>query len=231
MFARVPTPLASLNCHEARMTAFVLDDHFPCVGARSAAKKDRMRFGLYKALGDIDSAHQLCADLAKFSAEFPSAGEVPVSFVAMFESARSGERDFSNALWSHLEAMHDADRLQYEWDPAVSSDAHCDSFSFSIAGRAFFVVGLHPDASRSARRTPFPCLVFNFHDQFETLKRSGKYAGMQKVIRARDVALQGSINPSLARFGEASEARQYAGDLVATDWVCPFVAKKAIHAN
>ena len=61
-----------------------------------------------------------------------------------------------------------------------------------------------------------------FHNQFETLRASGKYAGMQKVIRNRDVALQGSINPVLAQFGASSEARQYSGMAVDANWKCPF---------
>ena len=54
-----------------------------------------------------------------------------------------------------------------------------------------------------------PCLVFNFHDQFEALRADGKYAGLQRVVRSRDVKLQGFINPMLSGFGEDSEARQY----------------------
>ncbi|RYF38094.1 MAG: YqcI/YcgG family protein, partial [Comamonadaceae bacterium] len=117
-----------------------------------------------------------------------------------------------------------------EWAGDVSDDPEGDDFSFSVGGRAFFVVGLHPGASRLARRAPAPCLVFNFHDQFEALKASGKYATMQDAIRARDVALQGSINPMLARFGEGSEARQYSGRAVSADWQCPFHSKATSHA-
>lgn len=67
-----------------------------------------------------------------------------------------------------------------------------------------------------------PCLVFNFHDQFECLRESGKYDGMQKVIRQRDMVLQGSINPVLDQFGLQSEARQYSGKPVDESWRCPF---------
>ena len=34
--------------------------------------------------------------------------------------------------------------------------------------------------------------------------------------------MAGSINPMLARHGDASEARQYSGRAVGGDWVCPF---------
>ncbi len=165
----------------------------------------------------------MCAALADFSASFPDPGNEPVSFAATFDGAiTGGEEGFERLLWKQLRLMHEYDRESSAWNPDVSSDPADSEFSMSIAGRAFFVVGMFPQASRLARRSPLPCLVFNFHDQFVAFKNSGKYAGMQKVIRARDMSLQGSINPVLARFGEASEARQYSGRAVPADWVCPF---------
>ena len=107
--------------------------------------------------------------------------------------------------------MHDIDATSHAWDDAVSSKVGDKQFSFSIASRAFFVVGLHPQSSRLSRQAPFPCLVFNFHNQFEAMRNDGKYARLQDAIRARDVALQGDVNPVLARFGESSEAHQYSG--------------------
>ena len=52
-----------------------------------------------------------------------------------------------------------------------------------------------------------PALVFNLHDQFEQLRAQGRYERMREAILERDVALAGSLNPMLARHGEASEAR------------------------
>ena len=87
------------------------------------------------------------------------------------------------------------------------------------------MIGLHGGASRLARRLPFPALVFNSHRQFEQLRADGRYAKMQAATRERDIALQGSINPNLADFGRASEARQYSGRAVDSGWVCPFRAR------
>ena len=42
------------------------------------------------------------------------------------------------------------------------------------------------------------------------------------ATRARDLALQGSINPNLADFGTAPETRQYSGRKVEAGWKCPF---------
>lgn len=95
-------------------------------------------------------------------------------------------------------------------------------FSLSIASHPFFVIGLHPGASRIARRFRHPALVFNSHRQFEQLRDDGRYGKMQAIIRKRDKLLQGSVNPSLADFGTATEARQYSGRDVGKDWECPY---------
>ncbi len=84
------------------------------------------------------------------------------------------------------------------------------------------MVGLHPRASRPARRFPHPVMVFNLHAQFETLRAQGKYEGMREKILARDEALAGSRNPMLVRHGTSSEARQYSGRMVGPEWECPF---------
>jgi hypothetical protein len=47
---------------------------------------------------------------------------------------------------------------------------------------------------------------------------------MKEIVRERDFKLQGSLNPNLSNFGEQSEARQYSGRAVETDWKCPFHA-------
>ena len=92
----------------------------------------------------------------------------------------------------------------------------------SFAGEAFFVVGLHPQASRPARRFETPALVFNLHDQFQVLREQQRYEKLRSAILTRDEQLAGSVNPMLARHGELSEARQYSGRIVGTDWKCPF---------
>src|SRR5262249_58806187 len=130
-------------------------------------------------------------------------------------------------FWEQVSCL--AERDEAAWDADVSSDPEDPQFSFSFGGRAFFLVGLHPGSSRWARRFAWPTIVFNAHHQFEHLRATGRYAGLQTAIRGRDVALQGSPNPNLAAFGTASEARQYAGRAVEPDWRCPFHAGRRGH--
>lgn len=202
---------------------FISDGAFPCVGAKSAANRGRISLIVCEELGTVASAQALCDGLAGFSRAYPDAGEDPVSFAAIFETSTGSEDQFHAKLWQQLQRVHDLDALTYPWAPGVSDQPASSDFSFSVAGRAYFVVGLHPNASRLARRAPRPTLVFNFHEQFEAMRASGRYAKLQDVIRRRDVALQGSINPVLAQFGAGSEARQYSGK---DGGGCPFRARK-----
>jgi FPC/CPF motif-containing protein YcgG len=207
-----------------QVKAYVMDPPFPCVGARSAFNTGRTQFGSFGSLGKDQPDHlaALCDALAGFSGTYPEPCEAPVTFMALFDADVDDEDDFERRLWCQLQLLHGMDRHDFAWAPGVSSDPAACDFSFSIAGRAFFIVGLHPHSSRISRRAPVPCLAFNFHDQFQLLRASGKFQKMQRSIRARDIALQGSPNPVLKSFGEASEARQYAGRSVSSDWHCPF---------
>lgn len=222
--ARATCPVHGGSAQEA-FEAFISDGAFPCVGAKSALNKDRMRFCNLPSLGDPAAVGVLWESIRAYAREFEAPGTVPVSFVALFEDKGENpdEEEFESRLWTLLQSLHDFDKERgFLWNQDVGADPSREDFSFSVGGTSFFVVGMHPNASRMARRSPMPCLVFNFHDQFEALKASGKYQSMQTVIRARDVKLQGSVNPVLARFGEASEARQYAGRAVEDNWKCPF---------
>lgn len=211
----------------ARFRAFVSHHAFPCVGAKSALNRNRMEFGLFNDLEDQDAAAALCDQLHDFSRRYPDPGTDPVSYVAMFRGDVANDDDFHRRLWGHLQAMSDIDARTHAWDSSVSADPDSLDFSFSVASRAFFVVGLHPRSERRARQAPFPCLVFNFHDQFEAMRASGRFDKLQEAIRQRDIALQGSINPILARYGEGSEAVQYSGNAKAARAGCPFHARAA----
>ncbi len=121
-----------------------------------------------------------------------------------------------------LQRLHECDDPETDWDPSVSDDSDDPMFSFSFAGHAYFIVGLHAHSSRISRSFRWPTLVFNPHSQFGQLRGEGRFKRIQQAIRARELAVQGSINPNLADFGERSEARQYSGRAVEELWRCPF---------
>ena len=146
------------------------------------------------------------------------------SLAFVFEGPRSlSEQEFEAALWQRLQSMTDKDVWRGGTpDERVSDNPEDPHFSLSFGGEAFFVVGLHPHASRPARRFDSPVIVLNLHDQFEELRKDGRYEGLRSAILERDEKLAGSANPMLARHGEQSAARQFSGRLVGDDWRCPY---------
>jgi FPC/CPF motif-containing protein YcgG len=216
-----PSPLTRF-VHES-FRALALNERFSCVGGRAAVRRDAYRFGLYDRLGSREAAEQLGADLTRFIAD-PELRDQPLTaFVASFvDPVPVDEEHFESLLWSTLQHLADDDRRP--WAEGRHADPAETTFAFSFAGTAFFIVGLHANSSRLVRRFAFPTLVFNPHDQFDRLRADGRYARFREVIRARDIALQGTVNPMLRDFGEASEARQYSGRSVDDRWRCPFHA-------
>ncbi|HEV7588637.1 MAG TPA: guanitoxin biosynthesis heme-dependent pre-guanitoxin N-hydroxylase GntA [Longimicrobium sp.] len=200
--------------------AFVNDPAFSCLGARAALRHDAYRFGAYGRMGSPEATAALARDLAAFARE-DGDGEFATFVAAFVDPAPVDEADFEGRLWAQLRALHAADP-ERAWDGAVSDDPADPSFSFSFAGHAFFIVGLHPESSRLARRFGWPVLVFNPHAQFQRLRADGRYGRLREAIRGREMVLQGSLNPNLGDFGESSEARQYSGRAVEPGWTCPF---------
>jgi len=209
---------------QKEFAGWIQEQQYPCVGAKAAINSGAYRMGIYEAsMTDSGAMAGLARDLWEFVQEQPEMGSDFTTFAACFtEAMPASESEFESQLWAVLQSLYDVDRLWDSADPKISTNPDAEDFGFSFAGRGFFVIGLHPEASRLARRFFCPTLVFNAHAQFDTLKADGRYPKMQAAIRARDIALQGSINPMLANFGERSEARQYAGRAVEEEWRCPF---------
>ena len=209
---------------EAQLSAFVADAKFPCVGAKAALAKNTLQV---LACDRVDSAWddlRIHDGLVTFAASYREDPALFRSFVAVFEGPGDlSENAFEQHLWQRAQSLSDKDVWRGQtYDGSVSSDPENSDFSMSFGGEAFFIVGLHPGASRPARRFDRPAMVFNLHDQFETLRDSGRYEQMREKILVRDEMLAGSRNPMLARHGERSEARQYSGRAVEADWACPF---------
>ena len=208
---------------DAAFKAFVGDSRFPCLGAKGAVQRRGYRIGVHGVLGSARSAATLASDLSDFLRHSPVDGAAFTAFVAVFPEHPPGEeRAFERRLWIQLQRLHERDPAAGGWDPSVSDDPADAHFSFSFAGRAMFVVGLHPRSSRLARRFRWPALVFNPHAQFQRLRAEGRFERLRTRIREREIDLQGSLNPNLADFGESSEARQYSGRETEAEWRCPF---------
>lgn len=211
-----------------RFRTHIRSASFPCVGAKSALASGQMDFVIARDIASAWDDLRVLPALGETVSRYRSDRALFRTLVVLFEGPDDlDEPTFEGLLWERIQSLTDKDSwLGYAPDPTISTDPDDPHFSLSFAGEAFFVVGIHPGASRPARRFPIPGLIFNLHDQFTVLREQGRYEKIRSAILSRDEALAGDINPMLTRHGEASEARQYSGRAVSNDWACPFQRKE-----
>jgi len=214
---------------QEELFAAIADHGFPCVGAKSALARGTLKVIVGHSIRSAWDDVRIHSDLLEWASAYRRDPEGLRSLAVVFEGPGDlDEEQFESAMWERLQSLADKDEWRgQDYDPRVSPDPTDPHFSLSFGGEAFFVVGIHPHASRPARRFPRPTMVFNLHDQFERLRAAGRYERMRDAILTRDKALAGDLNPMLSRFGAISEARQYSGRLVSEDWTCPFMDKRS----
>lgn len=226
-----PDAVAFQNDHKLAddFRDWIQSPDFPCVGAKSALGKSQMDFIVARRLDSAWDDLRIHPHILETVRRYKADRALFRTFIVLFEGPDDlDEETFEKNLWARAQSLSDKDSwLGQAPDPSVSADPDDPHFSLSFGGMGFFLVGLHPNASRPARRFRKPALVFNLHDQFEALREAGRYETLRSAILARDVKLSGAPNPMLARHGEASEARQYSGRAVSGSWVCPFKERSA----
>jgi FPC/CPF motif-containing protein YcgG len=205
---------------ESRIREFILDDH-PCVMAQSVIADESVCIHEYDSMKSEKCLTALFDDLKKYVDRKDADSKDFESLIAVFRKDKFiTELNFEGAMWQLLQQLNIMD--DHSWDPGTSDNPENKNFSFSLHGTSFYLVGMHPAASRFARKSPYTMIVFNLHDQFEKLREMNRYERVRDLIRSRDKRFQGSINPMLADFGTKSEARQYSGRKVEDSWKCPF---------
>jgi len=204
------------------LARFIDQRDFPCVGAKSALAQGNLEVIAATSLASDEDDARIHRRLVAWSGASREETQGFRSLAVVFAGPACDERGFETLLWERLAALGARDRAAGHAHAAgFSADPDAPDFALSFGGEAYFAVGLHPAASRPARRLEYPAIVFNLHSQFAELRAEGRYERMREVILARDEAYAGSINPMIARHGEVSEARQYSGRAVSADWVCP----------
>ena len=221
--AETPHPL------QTKLQDWIEEKSFPCVGAKSALARGNLRVVPARDITSAWNDVKIHDELLNWAWDYRDDPQGLRSLAVVFESPLDlSEEDFERHMWDRIQSLADKDHWRGQpYDEDVSPDPENPHFSLSFGGEAYFVVGLHPHASRPARRFVHPTLVFNLHDQFEHLRADGRYERMREAILTRDKTLAGDINPMLARHGESSEARQYSGRSVDEDWKPPFTDKRA----
>jgi len=222
-----PRIYAPLTARDFRGTIHQSD--FPCTGAKSALAKGSLSIIHACDITSASNEFEPDSKLLEWSNAFGSDPSGLRSLaVILDEPVTSNEQEFESALWQRRQSWSDKDHgFGHQFAPGVSGNPDDPRFSFSFGAQAYFVVVLHPDASRPARRFSRPAMVFNLHDQVVRLREEGRYERMRETILAPDKAFAGSTNPMIARHGEVSEARQYSGRRVGGAWQCPFQDQRA----
>lgn len=220
--------------HLARTTGSYFDElsqmirqaAYPCIGAKAVLAKGKLSWFVGDDLSRDQDDHRIVEFLYRFIDEYRKSDGVLCSAAVIFQGPSAlTEKDFDRYLWARLQALADVDANNFTYDLRVSSDPGSRNFGFSIKSEALYVIGLHPNSARPARRFAHPAIVFNPHAQFEWLRSRGKYESMKRAVRQRDLTYAGSFNPMLTDFGKSSEAIQYSGIQDGTNWKCPFVPR------
>jgi FPC/CPF motif-containing protein YcgG len=192
---------------------YIESEMFACVAAKTAALMKTMihrdccadnKVTIKDAYGFLKEFVSQCEQISKANS----------SFVLSFsDKTFTDDAGFETFLWETLNQLHNLDfESGLDWSDECSSDPNSPQFGFSILGEPFFIVGLHSNASRISRCSPFPALVFNVHRQFNYLKRTGTFEKLQAEIRRRELLIQGSINPNI-------------NNVSIPGWKCPFSKK------
>lgn len=194
------------------LQAFVLNQSFPCIMARALALNghiEQHHVNLNPKYMQLETFLQI---FYRFIDHYQQNEKILHSLAFSFSSSHFKVfEEFETFFWSFLTELKLLDQKKYQHDPRVSADPRNSHFSFSLKEEAFFILLLHPDSPRLSRRYEQPTIVFNPHQQFEDLRKSGKYEKIRDAIRDKDKLLQGYPNPMLNDFGKESEIYQYVG--------------------
>ena len=205
-------------------SAFLDEKGFPCIAAKAALARNHVQS--FVAIHMACPAHdeEILKFLYNFVDSYRTSEKSFHSAAVIFrEPLNIDEGTFDSLFWQRLKALSSLDKERYKHDPRVDSDPRSSRYSFSLKEEAIFVLGLHPESKTRSRRFKYPTLIFNPHAEFEKLRNTNRYSKMKQVVRRRDVAYSGSINPTLADFGEVSEVYQYTGVQYNEDWTCPLL--------
>ncbi len=217
----------TVNTISEHFLDFLREKDFPCVAAKNASEKDTLKILEADHLACPKDDKAILSFLYDFTEVYRKTSGGFHSAAIIFKGPQQiTEEEFEQLIWQRLEALYVLDSARFPHDARVNADPSSPEYSFSLMEEAFFIIGLHPQSSRPARRFENPVLVFNPHAQFDAMKKDQRYEKMKTIVRKRDLAFSGSLNPMLTDFGEASEAYQYSGKNYLEDNKCPHILNK-----
>jgi FPC/CPF motif-containing protein YcgG len=221
-------------------TNSIIDEYFdylkhkeyPCIGAKATLARQQIKCMLGGHMSCPRDDRAILKFLYSFVDDYRKSLNFYHSATIIFTAPEfTDEKMFDELMWQRLQALSDLDAENYNYDKRVVADPSSPNFSFSLKEEAFYIIGLHASSSRRARQFKYPSLVFNPHAQFEQLRKTSRYQTMKNVVRKRDIAYSGSVNPMLEDFGTSSEVYQYSGRQYDDSWQCPLKINHAANKN
>lgn len=195
---------------------------FPCIAAKAAVELQHVRCMVVGNMACPKDDAAMLQFLYEFIDAYRNITTPFHSAAIIFEGPSiHSEEEFDQLLWQRLQSISNLDAQQYSYDPRVNPDPSSGEFSFSLKSEALFIIGLHPLNSRHTRQFSYPAIVFNPHAEFQHLRATSRYEKMKEIVRKRDLAYSGSVNPMLDDFGNSSEVYQYSGRKYDASWQCP----------
>ena len=146
--------------HTAREELFaaIANEGFPCVGAKSALARGSLKVIVGHSIQSAWDDVRIHSELLEWASAYRRDPAGLRSLAVVFDGPDDlDEEQFEAAMWERLQSLADKDEWRgQDYDPRVSPDPADTHFSLSFGGEGFFVVGLHPSASRPARRVARP---------------------------------------------------------------------------
>jgi len=218
----LPNDVSEKNAIIEEYLVHLKNKEFPCVAARQAVARQQVKCMVAGNMACPKDDEQILQFIYSFVDDLRNSADTYHSAAVIFKApAFLTEEMFDTLLWTRLQALADIDAARYDYDKRVDADTSSAKFSFSIKEEAFYVIGLHANSNRASRQFKYPVLVFNPHAQFEQLRQTTSYEKMKNIVRKRDIAYSGSVNPMLEDFGKSSEVYQYSGRKYDKTWACP----------
>jgi len=184
----------------SKIEKFITFD-YPCIPAILALKNGSIITKYFNS--EFGKAQENIAQyLDELIERYASQKEPFLSIWLSWEKGNYSEEEFEERLWAEINSF-------------------CKDLPVRYKDEQLFIVGLHPNASRKARRFEHCSLVINLFSQFEKLEKSESYHTMVQNIRNRDVSFSGSVNPTVEKFADIWEEIQFSGKDNDLSWKVP----------
>lgn len=181
-------------------------EKFFAKNAHSSLEDDQFTLRTYDALGSQKTAIELLADIEDHLKFCQNNDNDCAEFVAIFPKRKYyTEAQFEKLLWKQLRYLHLVDI--HPWKKQTAHELKDDQFFFSVLGKSFYVIGMHPSSEQKNRKSPYPAMIFSQRELSESFSRKRKITAINEfnVLQDHTQETQAIIDETALKLN----ARQY----------------------